>query len=179
MTERQVLTIGVRIAAVWVFVFFVTQMPQWFMLFLPLDEQFTNESFTFWNNPWTYTLFFYAMLLLCSAVLWFRPEVVIPKKKLRDESSNAPANESRGFQDLQFTLISTLGLYFLASGLISIFFQFSQTINLILNEKDHGFGFPLHFYLTWASLITKVAIGLLLMICASPIVRFLRRLRQL
>ncbi len=179
MTERQVLIIGVRIAAVWVFVFLVTQMPQWFLMFQPLEEMLSEESFTFWANPWTHTLLFYAILLLSSAVLWFKPELILPRKPEVKEPSIQSDSGQRDFSDLHFTLISTLGLYFLVIGLMSIIFQVIQTADTLLRADGLSVGWGLHFYWNWAALIIKTGVGLALMVKAQTIVRLLRSARNL
>ena len=179
MTERQVLIIGVRIAAVWIFVFLITQMPQWFLMFQPLEEMFSEESFTFWANPWTHTLLFYAILLLSSALLWFKPELILPRKPEAKEASSPSDSGQRDFRDLHFTLISTLGLYFLVTGLMSMIFQAMQTVDTLLSADGLSVHWELHFYWKWTAPIIKVGVGLTLMIKAQTIVRLLRSARNL
>lgn len=169
MPQRDILTVGIRIGALVVFLNTLLQIPMYASALGPYEP--ATEIFfklaLIWGSATT-------IIILICVYLWFNPQSLIPKDA--SDSGPAEAKSRDSFQDLHVTLISTLGIYFFVTGLIRMIDYGGNIALEWIFEDARPYSGPLSLVFGPTA---RTLIGLYLIIGAQSIVRTIRRVRRI
>lgn len=168
MPQRDILTIGIRIGALVVFLNTLLQIPMYASALASYD--LASENFfklaLIWGSATT-------IIVLSCIFLWFRPQSLIPKDTADGERTEIKSDKS--FQDLHVTLASALGIFFFVTGLIRMIDYGGNVAIEWIFEDTRPYSGPISLVFGPAA---RIIIGLYLIIGAQSIVGAIRKLRR-
>ena len=169
MPQRDILTIGIRIGALVVFLNTMLQIPMYTSALGSYDP--SSEGFfklaLIWGGSTT-------IIVLTCIYLWFSPQSLIPKDTA--DSDHAEVKSGNSFQDLHVTLVSAIGVFFLVTGLIRMIDYGGNVALEWMFEDDHLHSSSLSFFIGPAA---RIVIGSYLIIGPQRIVGAIRKLRRI
>lgn len=169
MPQRDILTIGIRIGALVVFLNTMLQIPMYTSALGSYDP--SSETFfklaLIWGSSTT-------IIVLTCIYLWFSPQSFIPKDTADGERAEVKSGNS--FQDLHVTLVSAIGIFFLVTGLIRMIDYGGNVAMEWIFADDHRYSSSLSFFIDPAA---RIIIGLYLIIGPQSIVGTIRKLRRI